>query len=882
MRENLIISSFILLTWNIFAQEVDQSMAETIAINLQKQGTVKSTSVQGIPLIQKTNTLSFEQEQNVLYVVEYNGGGLAVISGDRAAPPVLGYCENGNYDTIQMPPGLRYLLNRYAHEIAELRNDTSKEAKTVREKNNILWDDMLNSTTTTSSNSNIISPMLTSKWSQGNNDLPQQPKHFNRYCPPKCLAGCTAVAMAQILYYWNCRINPQESHSYYWKKGEKNLSVNFSETQYQWAKMNDLVADNYNSLLIYHAGISCDTNYGENGSSSLPGKARDGFVNFWSINSNADVQWRIWHLRTWKDDLKKELDKKRPILYSGGGFVLRNIEITGHSWVIDGYDRSDKFHCNWGWGGSHDGYFSLGGFVIYDENGKVDARFNELESAIFNVEPVQPTGVGTPQFNTSYITVYYDIEGEELEVAPAYGATRYEWTTDHGTIKSDGSNKATLYTAEDAHVKVRACNELCGDYSPYTGINVNIKDVPEIERKYSTGNTQEYYISHIPENIPVSWTLDNTADFTLIQTNGKYATLRSNNIEGTGTLKAHVQLQGFNDLYLETSINTTPWKLDVSGSLLCGQYTFAPTAVFPHTESFKWSVSEGVEILSETNDTTLRVDLTGERTDVWVQLEVVQNGKTYTTREDLHVTVIRNVDVQIVDRWEEDGKWKALLHAELDPGGRYGYYDWRIKGDRQSGGIIMPPFAFRIEACMPDYENPYEIWPELPFDTVGIIKRDTIGYILNSNSEPLPPLDDLPPMIPSFNPSYAVATYPAGREAEVTCTLITPCKSVAGKAVLAVHTHAPSYSASYNRTTRTIQVDRTDGGTTGGTKHEASGLAPYQLRLYDNFGPVSTLDFDPAAATVFMPLGDLPDGSYYVNVADDKGEVIVRQYISAY
>ncbi len=28
--------------------------------------------------------------------------------------------------------------------------------------------------------------------------------------------------------------------------------------------------------------------------------------------------------------------------------------------------------------------------------------------------------------------------------------------------------------------------------------------------------------------------------------------------------------------------------------------------------------------------------------------------------------------------------------------------------------------------------------------------------------------------------------------------------------------------------------------------------------------------------------GDLPDGSYYVNVVDSQGEVLCKQYISAY
>ena len=60
-------------------------------------------------------------------------------------------------------------------------------------------------------------------------------------------------------------------------------------------------------------------------------------MNNWGISSSADVKWRIWHLSNWQDMLEDEIDLERPILYSGG-----NINIEGHSWVIDGYDEDEK------------------------------------------------------------------------------------------------------------------------------------------------------------------------------------------------------------------------------------------------------------------------------------------------------------------------------------------------------------------------------------------------------------------------------------------------------------------------------------------------------------------------------------------------------------
>lgn len=51
------------------------------------------------------------------------------------------------------------------------------------------------------------------------------------------------------------------------------LFVNFGAETYNWGDMDPSFADEDNAKLIYHAGVSCKTNYGANGSSSTPGKA---------------------------------------------------------------------------------------------------------------------------------------------------------------------------------------------------------------------------------------------------------------------------------------------------------------------------------------------------------------------------------------------------------------------------------------------------------------------------------------------------------------------------------------------------------------------------------------------------------------------------------
>ena len=74
----------------------------------------------------------------------------------------------------------------------------------------------------------------------------------------------------------------------------------------------------------------------------------------------------------WLSMLKEQLDSGWPTVYrayyDGGG--------AGHAWNVDGYS-DDFLHCNWGWGGSSNGYFDINSM-----NG-----FNQDQGVIINIIP---------------------------------------------------------------------------------------------------------------------------------------------------------------------------------------------------------------------------------------------------------------------------------------------------------------------------------------------------------------------------------------------------------------------------------------------------------------------------------------------------------------
>lgn len=83
--------------------------------------------------------------------------------------------------------------------------------------------------------------------------------------------------------------------------------------------------------------------------------------NFFGYHSDISYEWKNNHSTTeYREIIKNELNNNRPIIAQGYGSGYGG----GHAWNIDGYS-GNNLHCNWGWGGSSNGYYnlaSMGGF----------------------------------------------------------------------------------------------------------------------------------------------------------------------------------------------------------------------------------------------------------------------------------------------------------------------------------------------------------------------------------------------------------------------------------------------------------------------------------------------------------------------------------------
>ncbi|MGC9331638.1 MAG: C10 family peptidase [Bacteroidales bacterium] len=185
------------------------------------------------------------------------------------------------------------------------------------------------------------------------------------YCG-KCLAGCVAVAMAQIMNYWR-----YPADDFDWCNMPNILSTYSSNYVQERNAIAELIAD---------CGDKSEMNYCSNdcGSGTSISKAKKALKNDYGYSNDMILRHR-WHTISWKNKIRNSLDNHQPIFYSG---CTKLINGACHAFVCDGYKSDDYFHFNWGWNGSNDG-----DFYIKDDDGSPVIDYHKGQAAIFYIEP---------------------------------------------------------------------------------------------------------------------------------------------------------------------------------------------------------------------------------------------------------------------------------------------------------------------------------------------------------------------------------------------------------------------------------------------------------------------------------------------------------------
>ena len=315
------------------------------------------------------------------YAFNAGDGGFVIISADDRFRPIVGYSDRGPFETENMSPELAFYLDKIIEARtsgnAVLFDDTEQEWQSVATTGRML----------SRNGGRGVDFICTTLWNQ---DSP-----YNYYAPEagngpggRCYAGCVATAMSQVMKYWDHPAQGSGSHSYYCQ-GYGMQSADFGEAVYDWEHMPDRLSGASQqeieavALLMYHCGEAVEMQFSPTGSGANSWDVPYAIERYFSYSSHANLEMRdMYTLKDWQDMLKESFDIGWPVYYSGFS------NSGGHAFVCDGYDDSDLFHFNWGWGGSSDGWFVIDEI---DYSGWAQAIFNYVPSDVYEYMPLEPT-----------------------------------------------------------------------------------------------------------------------------------------------------------------------------------------------------------------------------------------------------------------------------------------------------------------------------------------------------------------------------------------------------------------------------------------------------------------------------------------------------------
>ncbi|HNW89428.1 MAG TPA: C10 family peptidase [Bacteroidales bacterium] len=361
----------ILLISGAFAEKTDVKTAQALATNFYYEKCLLS----GYDLKQAAElSLTYTKLNNneEVYYVFSSDNGYIIVAADDAVYPVLAYSFEKKYSTKNISPEFSSWMSTYEDQIVHVRKNKIKADQNISQAWKSYTTDY-NPAAYLKSNTKSVAPLLMSTWNQGtcyNYLCPEDPAGADGHV----YTGCVATAMAQVMYYYRYPEVGTGTHSYYSNYG--TLSANFGATTYNWNEMQNDIFGKYNysmALLQLHCGIAINMDYSPDGSGAQMWNDVEAMKSHFGYSSSTQLIYKDDHPADWENLLRSELDNKRPIQYAGYGE-------GGHAFVCDGYQGTDFFHFNWGWGGAYDGYF-------YVDNLNPGYTFNYDQQAIINSYP---------------------------------------------------------------------------------------------------------------------------------------------------------------------------------------------------------------------------------------------------------------------------------------------------------------------------------------------------------------------------------------------------------------------------------------------------------------------------------------------------------------
>ena len=282
-----------------------------------------------------------------------NNQGFVIVSGDDRMEEVLGYSDTGSLDLDNLPVGLQDLLDLYVSDMKAL--DDAGLTEPMQQTSS-------GPRKAISSGRTAVAPLIETHWNQGNPFCDSIPRldtgdHIGEYVS----VGCSNVCIAQIMYYWKYAQLPSSGLPGYTSGNEQmkpRPALPYREFDFnKMAKMYKNVStttEQKREIAVFFKYLTTSTktifSY-HHGSVSIGADAA--LRNSWGYTGTSIERSTAYPVE-FNKLIYNDLAQGFPVFFSGKSEIG-----AGHTFVIDGYDKDDFFHINWGWEAYCDGYFKL-------------------------------------------------------------------------------------------------------------------------------------------------------------------------------------------------------------------------------------------------------------------------------------------------------------------------------------------------------------------------------------------------------------------------------------------------------------------------------------------------------------------------------------------
>jgi len=312
--------------------------------------------------IRRTYTKNDSLGNPLLYEILLENNMTILVSGNKQCPPILAEFQNGtgmsalnNQDVF--PSGFNILMEQYEKNIERCYKVPVSSLRTHQE-----WDSLLSRNAANylaRNRSEII--LMSSQWGDKYSNDSIDNQAYNYYAPTvngcKCPVGCAAVAMGQIMNYWNYPMFLiADSVIFDWC----NMGDDILVTQPCYQTRKEAIGK-----LLKVCGDAANTVYSCNHSSATKANVKNALSNTFYYHTSSgftlvpsapdpnNPELQPFFDLFW-DDVNDNINDGRPILCRG--IASDN---TSHYFVCDGKSSYFRLHFNWGMNGQGDGFFNV-------------------------------------------------------------------------------------------------------------------------------------------------------------------------------------------------------------------------------------------------------------------------------------------------------------------------------------------------------------------------------------------------------------------------------------------------------------------------------------------------------------------------------------------